>query len=352
MSFEGDFAFREEGTGHVALAFADGNAALESVRFWETQAEGNDQDGRAGAKPIQRTPAVGGGVDETTGEGRSEQVTKGVSLLKHAGDQATCFRRAVFEGGGGRIAIQPAHCNAKEGAHSQELLVGLAKAGAQLEDDEEDVVDDKGPLATISIGGDTEYRGSDRSEHEDEGDAPGDVGVGLAEGLGQVCDCEGDGEEVEGVPAPRQEGDEEEKPLLGIEQAQEADRVGSLSQGWAESGNASCCIPSCSHLRVGGVDLGESGLVVEAFGVVFVVGRHGAGSGVPDGGQIRKIEGGKLARSSPVEGWWLSAPGGDRVRQAVDSTGYIVDWGGDAGSTKSGVLEHQGHLPLSWSCMA
>ena len=324
MFFEGDFAFRDEGTGHVAFAFADGNAALESVRFWETQAEGNDQDGRTGTKPIQRSPAMGGGIDEATGEGCSEQITKSVALLKHARDQATCFRRAVFDGCGRSIAIQTTHCNAKERAHCQELLVGLAKAGAQLEDDEEEVVDDKGPLATISICSDTEYGGSDRSEHEDEGDSPGDVCIGLAEGLGQVCDSEGDGKEVEGVPGPCQEGDEEEKPLLSTEQAQEADRIGCLCQGWAESGNASSCILSCTHLRLGGVDLGESGLGVEAFGIVLVVGRHGAGNWALDSGQSRKIEGEKRAKSSPIEGWRLSALR-DRVRWAVGSTGYIVD---------------------------
>ncbi len=74
----------------------------------------------------------------------------------------------------------------------------------QLERDKERIVDDKGPFAAIAIGGNTKEDGADRAEHENEGDAPGDVRLGLVKGLGQAAHGEGDGEEVKGVPGLRQ----------------------------------------------------------------------------------------------------------------------------------------------------
>lgn len=70
----------------------------------------------------------------------------------------------------------------------------------QLKHDEEKVVDDKGPLASVPITSDTEQDGANRSEHEHEGDAPGDVRLSLAKLLGQVRNGQRNGEEVERIP--------------------------------------------------------------------------------------------------------------------------------------------------------
>lgn len=80
------------------------------------------------------------------------------------------------------------------------MLVGVAEARAELEDDEEDVVDDEGPTTAIAISSDTEEDRAYGTEHEHQSDAPGDIDVGLVEGLGQLADGQGDGEEVKSVP--------------------------------------------------------------------------------------------------------------------------------------------------------
>jgi hypothetical protein len=83
------------------------------------------------------------------------------------------------------------------------LSIGKEKAPKwqthQFENNKEHVVEDKGPLAAVTIGCNTKDDGADGTEHEDESDAPGDVGLGLAKLFAQLGDGEGDGEEVEGV---------------------------------------------------------------------------------------------------------------------------------------------------------
>ncbi|KAG7119033.1 hypothetical protein HYQ46_011007 [Verticillium longisporum] len=65
------------------------------------------------------------------------------------------------------------------------------------------VIDDKRPLATVSIGGDTKDDGAHRTEHEHQRDAPRDVRLRLAKLLGQLRNGQGNGEEVESIPRLR-----------------------------------------------------------------------------------------------------------------------------------------------------
>lgn len=74
----------------------------------------------------------------------------------------------------------------------------------QFENNKEEVVDDKRPFASVAITGNTKDGGTDRSEHEHQGDAPCNVRVCLAKLLGQVSDGERDGKEVKGIPGLEQ----------------------------------------------------------------------------------------------------------------------------------------------------
>lgn len=148
---DGDAAFGDEGAGEMAAGDADGFALAEAFGFREAEAEEDEEDWRAGAEPVEGTPAVGGGVDETTRKCGGEQVAKGVALLEHPADDPSRFFGAIFQGRGCRIAVQSTHGNAEEGTAGQKLAVGVAEAGAQLQDDEEDVIDDEGPFSTIAI---------------------------------------------------------------------------------------------------------------------------------------------------------------------------------------------------------
>ena len=89
---------------------------------------------------------MGGGVDEGACEGGSEEVSECVALLKHAGDDTPGGIGTVFEGCGGGVAVQTTHRDTEEGANGEKLRIGLAEAGTELKDDEENVVDYKGPV--------------------------------------------------------------------------------------------------------------------------------------------------------------------------------------------------------------
>jgi hypothetical protein len=59
---------------------ADALAFLEGLGFGEAEAEENNQNRRASAKPEEGAPAVGGCIDEGAGEGCGEEVSEGVLL--------------------------------------------------------------------------------------------------------------------------------------------------------------------------------------------------------------------------------------------------------------------------------
>lgn len=95
---------------------------------------------------------MGGRPDEPTRKRRREEVSERVALLQHTGDQSTGFFWAVFKCRGRCITIQPSHSYTKKGTAGQKLRVGVAEAGAELEDDEEDVIHNEGPLAAPAVG--------------------------------------------------------------------------------------------------------------------------------------------------------------------------------------------------------
>ena len=92
--------------------------------------------------------------------------------------------RTIFEGGGGGITVEATHSDTEQGSYCEELAVGLRESGAELQDDEEDVIDDKGPFATIAIRSNTKNCRADRPKHENQGDTPCDLSVRLVELLG------------------------------------------------------------------------------------------------------------------------------------------------------------------------
>lgn len=179
----------------------------ESLRLRQTQTEGNDQDGRARREPIQRAPSMGGSIDQATRKRSCKQITKSITLLQQTGDDTTSLGRAVLESSSSSVTVQTAHGDTEEGTAGQELLIGLAESAAQLDDDEEELVDDEGPFPAIAIRGNTEDDGANGSEHQHEGDTPGDVGDGFVKCFSQLSGGQGDGEEIEGIPSPAEEGD-------------------------------------------------------------------------------------------------------------------------------------------------
>ncbi len=63
MLFERNPAFGEESTSEVAAGFTHGGSVSECSGLGEAETEDDNQDGRAGSKPVQRAPAVRSGID-------------------------------------------------------------------------------------------------------------------------------------------------------------------------------------------------------------------------------------------------------------------------------------------------
>lgn len=70
----------------------------------------------------------------------------------------------------------------------------------QLKDNKQKIADDEGPLPTVTVAGEAKEDGPNGPEHEHRRDAPCDVSLGAPKRLGEVADCQRDGEEVERVP--------------------------------------------------------------------------------------------------------------------------------------------------------
>ena len=129
VPLEDDLAFLEERLRNVPAGGADELALLKGLRLGQQEAGDDDEDGGTGAEPEQRTPAVRGRVDQAPREDGGQEVSKGVALLQHAGDDAAGLFGAVLERRGRGVTVQAAHGDAKEGPAGEKLRVSLREAG-------------------------------------------------------------------------------------------------------------------------------------------------------------------------------------------------------------------------------
>lgn len=262
---EGDFTFSDESAGDVLSCFADTLALDESVGLREAETVDDDQDWRAGTEPEKRSPSVRSGVDEATSEDGCEEVSECVSLLEHTRDDSSCGLWTVFKSGRRGVTVQTAHRHTVERTNSEELLVGLAETSSELEGDEKNVVDNERPLAAVAVRSDTKENSANGSEHENECDTPGDVGLADVEGLGEVGDGQRDGEEVESIPGPGDETTTEEEPLLKVEHGKELEWVCEALIAWLQGAESGCQVMTGAHvvaILLVSVGIGGIGLLV------------------------------------------------------------------------------------------
>lgn len=145
VSLQRNTTLGDKCTGKTALLLADSLSCTEGIGFGQAKSEEDDENWRTSSKPEKGSPAVRGGVYEATCECSREEITKCVSLLKHSRDDTTSCLGAILQSCGRRITIKSTHGNTEQRADSQELLECLTEAGAQLKDNEEQIVDDEGP---------------------------------------------------------------------------------------------------------------------------------------------------------------------------------------------------------------
>ena len=84
MLHESHSSFGHESAGQVSAGFSHCLSFAVCLGFWQAETEDDDQDRRPSAKPVQRSPAMRGGVDQASGECGRQQISKRVSLLQHA----------------------------------------------------------------------------------------------------------------------------------------------------------------------------------------------------------------------------------------------------------------------------
>lgn len=181
---------------------ASGLALEEGVGLRQEHPVNDDEHGRTGTEPVQRSPSMRGSINQAAGKCRSQQVSKRIALLQQAGHNTARLHGTVLERGRRGIAVQPTHGNPKESATSQKLLVGLTETRAQLQHNKQKIIHDKGPLPTPAIGSDSKCNGAHGPKHQHQGDSPGDVSDRFVERLRKIGGSQGHGEEVEGIPCP------------------------------------------------------------------------------------------------------------------------------------------------------
>lgn len=133
------------------------------------------------------------------------------------------------------------HCDSVKGANGDELIQRLAETRPKFQSDEEEQVNDHGPFSTVPICENAEDQGADRAEHQGHGDTLKEVSIlllgspfgsypghGLVSGVefgGNFRDTERDGEEIECIPGPAEEANDEHKPLVQGQFAQDGKRT-------------------------------------------------------------------------------------------------------------------------------
>lgn len=142
------FEERRSHSSHLSSSFL---SSSERLRLGKKQTIQNDQHWNGGRKPIKRSPSMRGCIDQGTRKRCRQQISKRISLLKNARDNPTSLQGTILKGGSCGIAVYATHGNTEESSTGQELLVGLAETGTQLEDNKQNIVDDKGPFAAPSV---------------------------------------------------------------------------------------------------------------------------------------------------------------------------------------------------------
>lgn len=90
----------------------------------------------------------------------------GLPLLHHSRNYTTSVFRTIFQCSGCYVPVKASHGNTEQSTHSEELLEGVAETGAQFQDNEKKVIDDKWPSPSPSVGSNTEKDSTHGSEHE------------------------------------------------------------------------------------------------------------------------------------------------------------------------------------------
>lgn len=151
MPLDSHLSFFEERRSHSSHLSSSFLSSSERLRFGKKQTIQNNQHWNGSRKPIERSPSMRGRINQGTRKCCRQQISKRISLLKNTRDNPTSLQGTIFKGGGCSIAVYATHGDTEESSTGQELLVGLAKTGAQLEDDKKNIIDDKRPFAAPSV---------------------------------------------------------------------------------------------------------------------------------------------------------------------------------------------------------
>lgn len=130
VTLQRDLSFLYEGFADAAVRATQLLVGDVGVGLGHEQPPDDEEGGRRGAEPVQRSPAVRCRVHEGAGKGGGQEIARGVTLLQHTAEQATGLVGDVFESGRGGVAVETAHGDAEEGASSKELAIRASESSS------------------------------------------------------------------------------------------------------------------------------------------------------------------------------------------------------------------------------
>lgn len=105
MSFQCYLSFFKERAGDMTTGVSNQHSFFEGIGLGHEKTRNDEEDGRAGAEPVEWTPSVGCSVDQAACEGCREEISEGISLLQHSTDQSTGSFWTILESCSGGVSV-------------------------------------------------------------------------------------------------------------------------------------------------------------------------------------------------------------------------------------------------------
>lgn len=132
MSLQSYFTFCNERRANIPSCLTYCDALVKGVSLGEHKSEDDNENGRACTEPEKWPPSMGCRVDKAASKDRRQEISKGVSLLQHTGNNTSSGWGTILKCRSSCVTVKAAHCNTKEGSAGEKLLIGLSKASTLL----------------------------------------------------------------------------------------------------------------------------------------------------------------------------------------------------------------------------
>ncbi|KAH3663397.1 hypothetical protein OGAPHI_005387 [Ogataea philodendri] len=251
----------------------------ESLCIRQAKSKDENHDRNATTQQVQTLPSHLDVVGNGSGEDNSQKVSESVTLLQKTRNESSGLDRTVVQSGSGSISVNTTQHDTENGTNTQELFVSGHTVGTKLNASHQQDVETQRPFSSVSVTEVTKHDTTNRSQHEHQGDTPGDLLDVLTEVMGKCSSIERHREEIVRVPSPCHEGRGEHNPLTSRDQSKTWQWVQQVSVGPHHGLGRNKVCDSCfsivrdrSERKAHRTD--DFSVQVDAF-VVFLFDRHG-----------------------------------------------------------------------------